>query len=186
MPALPFPDPPLADGLVALRPWRWIDLSRRYAAFDNPACLAFSWPLAEPFTEAHVAERFRREEATRLRGTDVSLAVVDAADPRIVWGGSSLYEVDLSQARAAVGYWLSPEARGRGIAARTVRLVAGWAFDRLAVRRLELTCAPDNVASRRVAERCGFTCEGVLRAHVTFQGRRRDTVMYSLAPGELR
>jgi hypothetical protein len=132
MTALPFPDPPLADGLVALRPWRRTDLPRRFAAFDNPACLAFSWPLTEPFTEAHVASRFHREEVTRLRGTDVSLA------------------------------------------------------DRLAVHRLELTCAPDNVASRRVAERCGFTCEGVLRAHVPFRGRRRDTAMYSLLPGALR
>src|SRR5215211_5105964 len=62
---------------------------------------------------------------------------------------------------------------------------AGWrASSRLA--RLELTCGPDNRASQGVAERCGFTREGVLRSHMPFKGTRRDTVVFSLLPGELR
>jgi RimJ/RimL family protein N-acetyltransferase len=51
---------------------------------------------------------------------------------------------------------------------------------------MELTCGPDNGGSQRVAERCGFTREGVLRSHIAFKGRRRDTVVFSLLPGELR
>jgi len=41
-------------------------------------------------------------------------------------------------------------------------------------------------ASQRVAERCGFTREAVLRSHLPFRGGRRDTVVYGLLPGELR
>ncbi|GGM45300.1 GNAT family N-acetyltransferase [Dactylosporangium sucinum] len=37
-----------------------------------------------------------------------------------------------------------------------------------------------------LAERCGFRREGVLRSHLWFKGARRDTVMFSLLPGELR
>jgi hypothetical protein len=37
-----------------------------------------------------------------------------------------------------------------------------------------------------VAERCGFTREGVPRSHIPFKGTRRDTVVFSLLPGELR
>jgi RimJ/RimL family protein N-acetyltransferase len=76
--------------------------------------------------------------------------------------------------------------RGHGAATRAVRLLARWAFDDLGIARLELTCGPDNTASQRVAERCGFTREGVLRSHMPFKGGRRDTVMFSLLPGELR
>ena len=48
------------------------------------------------------------------------------------------------------------------------------------MQRLELTTAPDNVASQRVAERVGFTREGVLRGLVaTEKNGRRDNVMFS-------
>jgi RimJ/RimL family protein N-acetyltransferase len=60
------------------------------------------------------------------------------------------------------------------------------AFVELGLARLELTCGPENVASQRVAERCGFTREGLLRSHVPFKGARRDSVIYGLLPGELR
>jgi RimJ/RimL family protein N-acetyltransferase len=116
----------------------------------------------------------------------MSFALVEPSDDEVVLGGGSLYDIDLEQGRAAVGYWLAPEARGRGVATHAIRLVAQWAFEALGVARLELTCAPGNHASQRVAERCGFTREGVLRSHLPFKGERRDTVVFSLLAGELR
>jgi RimJ/RimL family protein N-acetyltransferase len=60
------------------------------------------------------------------------------------------------------------------------------ALDELGVERLELTTDPDNRRSQRVAEAVGFRREGVLRSHLRHpDGRRRDSVMYSLLPGEL-
>jgi RimJ/RimL family protein N-acetyltransferase len=171
--------------VVALRPWRRADTPRRFAGFSDPLCLRFSWPLAEPFTEAHLTDHFDAQEDARRNGDELNLAVVDAADPDRLWGGASVYGVDLEEQTAGVGYWLAATARGRGIATRTLRLLSRWACDQLAVARLELTCAPDNLPSQRVAERCGFIREGVLRSHIRFQGRRRDTMVFSLLPGEL-
>ena len=104
----------------------------------------------------------------------------------MVLGGGSLYGIDVQQGRAAVGYWLAPSSRGRGVATHATRLMARWAFEGLRVARLELTCGPDNERSQRVADRCGFVREGVLRSHIPFKGGRRDTVMFSLLPVELR
>ena len=182
MPPLSYPEPPLADDVVSLRAWRDDDLARRFAAFDNPECLGYSWPLLERHTMAHQAASMRSEEQRRLAGTDLHLAVTDGEN---LLGGCSIYDLNQDRASAAIGYWLAPEARGRGVAARTVRLLAGWAFGHLGVQRLELTCGPDNLASQRVAERCGFTREGVLRSHLPFRGGRRDTMIFSLLPGEL-
>jgi RimJ/RimL family protein N-acetyltransferase len=42
------------------------------------------------------------------------------------------------------------------------------------------------VASQRVAARCGFVREGVLRSHMRFKGGRRDTVLHGMLPGDLR
>ena len=62
-----------------------------------------------------------------------------------------------------------------------------WPYGRSGIcGSLELTCGPDNLASQRVAERCGFTREGVLRSQLPFKGGRRDSVVFSLLPGELR
>jgi len=116
----------------------------------------------------------------------VELALVEPRDHDVVVGGGSLNNVDLEQGRAAVGYWLVPQARGRGVATHAVQLIARWAFVELGLARLELTCGPDNQASQRVAQRCGFTREGVLRSHMAFKGARRDTVVFSLLPGDLR
>ena len=85
-----------------------------------------------------------------------------------------------------VGYWCAPEARGRGVATRALRLLCRHALDDLRLDRLELVTDPDNRASQRVAEKVGFRREGVLRSHLLHpDGRRRDSVMFSLLPGEL-
>jgi RimJ/RimL family protein N-acetyltransferase len=184
MPALPLPTPPLGDGVVALRPWREGDIAAQLAAFGDPVFERFSdWA---PRTESDAIRFLADQEVARLRGEQLELALVEPRDADVLLGGASLNNVSLSQGRAAVGYWLAPEARGRGLATRAVRLLARWAFDGVGVARLELTCGPDNHASQRVAARCGFAREGLLRSHVPFKGGRRDTVVFGLLPGELR
>jgi RimJ/RimL family protein N-acetyltransferase len=76
---------------------------------------------------------------------------------------------------------------GRVVATRALRRLCRHALDELGFERLELFTDPDNVASQRVAEKTGFQREGVLRSHLRHpDGRRRDSVMFSLLPGELR
>ena len=181
---LPFPSPPLADDVVLLRPWRETDVPAQLEAFHDPVFQQFSdWA---PLREAEARRQLVEQEAARRRGVQVQLAIVEPHGHGVMLGGASLNDVDQDQRRAAVGYWLAPEARGRGAATHAVRLFARWAFADLQLARLELTCGPDNQASQRVAERCGFTREGLLRSHMRFKGGRRDTVVFGLLPGELR
>jgi RimJ/RimL family protein N-acetyltransferase len=186
MAELPFPTPPLADEVVLLRPWREADLPGKLMAFSDAVVQRFSWPGTAPYTEADARTYFAEQQEARLLGEELSFAFAEPQNKDVVLGGGSLYDVALEQGRAAVGYWLAGEARGRGVATHAVRLVAQWVFAELGLARLELTCGPDNEASQRVAERCGFTREGVLRSHIPFKGGRRDTVVFSLLPGELR
>jgi RimJ/RimL family protein N-acetyltransferase len=180
-----FPVPPLADDVVLLRPWDEADLPGIVLAFSDPVMRRFSWRTTA-YTETDARDYFAEQEEARLRGEGLSFALVEPRDQDVVLGAISLQEVRLDQGCAAVGYWLAPEARGRGAATRAVRLLARWAFAELGLARLELTCGPDNEASQRIAERCGFSREGLLRSHVPFKGARRDSVIYSLLPGELR
>lgn len=185
MPELRFPTPPLADDVVLLRPWVADDVPAKVMAFADPSVLRFSWSRTTPYTEDDARSHFVELEYARLRGEQLSFAFADPADPAVVVGGGSVYSIALNEGRAAVGFWLTPMYRGRGIATRATRLMARWAFSELGVARVELTCGPDNEASQRVASRCGFVREGVLRSHIPFKGSRRDTVMFSLLPSEL-
>ncbi len=85
-----------------------------------------------------------------------------------------------------IGYVTVREARGRGVAQRALRLVTDWALDSAGLERVELHIDPENPASIRVAERCGYVHEGVLRSLYFKEDMRSDTVIYSLLPGDPR
>jgi RimJ/RimL family protein N-acetyltransferase len=117
-------------------------------------------------------------------GTRAPFAIAEAA----TYAGLGLIDLHLfpdDMTLASVGYWVGPHARGRGAATRALRLLAPWAFAELRIERLQLTTHPANEASRKVAERAGFTCDGLLRSYLPIPGGRRDSVMYSLLPGDL-
>ena len=76
------------------------------------------------YTEADARGYFAEQEQGRVRGEELNFAFVEPADDDVVLGGGSLYDVGLEQSHAAVGYWLAPEARGRGVATYAVRLLA--------------------------------------------------------------
>jgi RimJ/RimL family protein N-acetyltransferase len=76
-----------------------------------------------------------------------------------------------------------PEARGRGAATAALRLLSEWAFASGLVR-LELLISVENPASKRVAERCGYAFEGVLRSMHVREGFREDTEIWSRLPGD--
>jgi RimJ/RimL family protein N-acetyltransferase len=111
-------------------------------------------------------------------GTWAVFRIVDAATDEVI-GGVNLRFGDHDIAE--ISYFLRASARGRGLATRAVRLVARWAFDELAIERIELRAHPENEPSRRVAERAGFTREGVERASRALpDGTRFDSIVYSL------
>lgn len=181
MPSLSYPA--LADDLIVLRPWEIDDIDAQLAAFADPVFARFSdWA---PDTRDQLVERLRRVEQARRDGLGVHLAITHPESPSRVLGEVSLAGIDAKNQRASIGYWLSPEARGGGLASRAVQLVARWAFDEIGLARLELTCGPDNPGSQGVAVRCGFQLEGRLRSHMAFKGGRRDSLVYGLLPGEL-
>ena len=80
--------------------------------------------------------------------------------------------------------WLSPQLQRTRQATEAIYLMSRHAFDELGNRRLEWKCDAANAASRRAAQRFGFTFEGVFRQHRVVKGRNRDTAWYSITDTE--
>lgn len=86
---------------------------------------------------------------------------------------------------AEVGFWAVKEHRGKGYITEATLGASRWAFTDVAVDRVEWRAEVGNTGSRAVAERAGFTMEGVQRAAVENKGVRRDCWVGSLLPSDL-
>jgi RimJ/RimL family protein N-acetyltransferase len=84
-----------------------------------------------------------------------------------------------------LAYLAQAQGRGGGRMTRAVTLLADWLFEQ-GVGRLELRTHPDNVASQRLAERCGFQREGLERRSIWLHGGREDAIVWSLLPDDMR
>jgi RimJ/RimL family protein N-acetyltransferase len=184
MALLPAPSPGPTDGVVTLRGWRRADVPQLVDACKDPEIPRWT-AVPEPYTEADAQAWVRGDPLpAEPPGGRVSFAVVDAQDPRLLYGSMSIMRVERGR-MGEIGYWTAPWARRRGLMTRAVRVLARWAFDEFSLRRIEMLIAVDNVASNGVAARAGFTREGVLRQYRENKGIWRDHVVWSLLPGEI-
>jgi RimJ/RimL family protein N-acetyltransferase len=173
------PDPPLSDGVITLRPLDESDLPTiERAASDAEILKWFDLHARSP------ADYLAAKREAWAEGTGASFAICDATRPDTCLG-QVFIERD-EDGRGSVGYWLLKDGRGKGRATRAVRLMASWALAEMRLGRLQLHTDPENVASQRVAERAGFTREGVFRAYNGRRdGTRADAFVYSLLPRDL-
>jgi RimJ/RimL family protein N-acetyltransferase len=88
-------------------------------------------------------------------------AAVDGRDQPL--GQIGLRNISLAEGSASLSYWVTPAARGRSIAARSVAALSAWAFESIGFNRLSIQHSTANTASCRVAERTGYRVEGTLR-----------------------
>jgi RimJ/RimL family protein N-acetyltransferase len=130
-------------------------------------------------------ERLRRRKRVLREGRSLSFTIADPETDEFR-GEVLLHTFDWQHARAALGIWMRKEARRGGFALEAMRLICLYGFDELALSRIEFTTFPANEPMIELGKRCGFQVEGVLRSYTLERGRRRDLVMLSLLPGELR
>jgi RimJ/RimL family protein N-acetyltransferase len=183
MPEIPLPDPPLADGNVALRQWRHGDLHELVEACQDPEIPRWT-AVPSPYGERDAREYLARAEIDRRSGRELGLAVVDAGDTGVL-GSCGLARFDWQDRKVEVGYWVAAAARRRAVGSGATRLLSEWAIRGLGMERVELLAHPANEASQRLALRAGFTREGLLRDYRRRKGEREDLVMFSLLAGDL-
>lgn len=155
------------DSLDALRPW-------------------MPWAQTAPTLEASEAVAREAHGKFLLRSDLVfSLWLHDGQgrETQLV-GGSGLHRIDWSVPRFEIGYWCRSGHTGQGLVTEAVRALSRMAFDQLQAQRVEIRMDERNTASWRVAERAGFTLEGVLRNEaLDVAGGVRNTRVYARVRG---
>ncbi len=141
------------------------------------------WAQAPPSPAQSDAD-CRRMQAKFLLREDLTMFAfereADGSEGRFV-GGTGLHRIDWRVRRFEVGYWCRSSRRGRGLVSEAVQALTELAFEHLKARRVEVRMDDTNERSWRVAERCGFTLEGVLRSDTLAPGGElRDTRVYAL------
>jgi RimJ/RimL family protein N-acetyltransferase len=175
------PPAPLGDGTVVLRLRRAEDVPAIARASHDAETRR--WLNDPPMGAAEERASLARSEERWRSGRGAPFVIADAATDAAL----GLVNLQLGDDAAVAGLGVSvfPEARGRGVASRALRLAAVWALSELGMQRVFAEADVENAASIRAIEKAGFTLEGVLRAHCETHGRRHDCAMFSLVPGDL-
>ena len=172
----------ITAGRLHLRPWQAGDAPALQDALADPAVGRWTGLPSRPALE-WVTSTYPGRWAD---GTGAAFAVLDATTGGLL-GGVDLHGVDADDSTAEVGWFTVPGARGGGVGTEAVQVLCRWAFEAAGLHRLTAQVEVGNWASRALAEKSGFTVEGVLRDVPAPGGRRADTWLASLlASDEVR
>lgn len=97
-----------------------------------------------------------------------------------VIGSCGFHRLSTRDRRAEIGYDLSPTYWRQGIMREALRAMFGFGFETMHLHRIEAMTYPANIASWRLLEALGFTCEGLLRDYAFLRDTFEDVKIYSL------
>lgn len=167
---------------VWLRPPRssdfraWAELRHDSRTFLQP--WEPTWP-ADDLTRAAFRRRLSIYGRDQDLGQGYAFFVFRKTDNALL-GGLNLREIRRGVAQTgALGYWIGARYARHGYTLDAVRQIGRFAFDRLALHRVEAACLPENDPSRRLLERAGFIQEGYARGYLKIDGRWRDHLLFA-------
>ena len=161
---------------IILRPVRDADIDTLYTYhvdIDNRGDFFPRGILAQPVF------RQRFQESGFWEKDDGMLVIVSLSDE--ILGHIEFFKTVNYLDEYELSYQIySPEQRGKGLTTEAVNLLVRYLFENKRVNRIRLVIDPGNLASRRLAEKCGFKHEGTARGAWYHKGKHRDVEIYSI------
>ncbi|WP_061961621.1 GNAT family N-acetyltransferase [Demequina flava] len=177
----------LKRGPISVRPLRrsdenaWLDLRARNRSWLKP------WeatnPPGSPPVTASFASVVRRDR--RQWRDDSGYPAVVEVDKKLV-ARVTIFGIQWGAERGgSIGYWIDRDYAGRGIVPTAVAMLSTMAFDR-GLHRLEIAVRPENAKSIAVADKLGFSDEGLRRSYLYIDGAWRDHRIFARTQGAPR
>lgn len=135
-------------------------------------------PWAEQIVAPGIEENFIRSMLmAHIQGTQRLFFI---AQNDVIIGAVDLHNINQNVRKAEIGYWLSAHVSGQGIMTTVLQFFNAYAFNTLGLNKLMLQVDVANLASNRVAEKCGYQFIGMHPADFIIRGALRDMNHYAL------
>jgi RimJ/RimL family protein N-acetyltransferase len=162
--------------VITLRPVRDTDLDSLYAFHvdvDNRGDYFPRGIMAQP--------KFRSSfQESGFWGKDEGMLVMVSSSGEILGHIEFFKTVNYLDEYELSYHIYSSEHRGQGLATEAVTLLTRYLFESKRMNRIRLVIHPDNIPSRRIAEKCGFQHEGTARGAWYNRGRHQDVEIYAI------
>jgi RimJ/RimL family protein N-acetyltransferase len=181
---LPIPESFESNRLIIRAPI-WEDGAMVNAAIKESIDELRPWmPWAQQIPTIEESEIISRQGRVHfLERSDLRLYLIHKTTGQFI-GSSGLLRIDWQVRKFEIGYWVSTPFSGQGYITEAVEGITNFAINELQANRIEIRCDSRNKRSTRIAERLGFTMEGILRNEkYDVEGSLRDTVLFSKIRG---
>jgi ribosomal-protein-serine acetyltransferase len=95
-------------------------------------------------------------------------------------GRIGLHYLNLQNKNAAIGYWLTKDAQGKGLTTRSCKKLLTHGFENMGLHRIEIKVATDNLRSQAIPKKLNFRKEGLLRQAELVNNKFLDLYIYSM------
>jgi [ribosomal protein S5]-alanine N-acetyltransferase len=160
---------------------RWVsedDIDALYEVFSDPRVMRY-WSSG-PLANREAAAAMQREIAEGNLKNSMWKWGLALRDTDMLIGTVTLFNLNLSNGRAEIGYAMGSAHWGKGYMNEALTALIVHAFDVMDLRRLEADVDPRNTPSVRTLERLGFQREGFLRERWHVGGELQDAYFYGL------
>jgi ribosomal-protein-alanine N-acetyltransferase len=166
------------------RDWgAWAELREKSRAFLTPWEPTWS---PDALSRAAFRRRLRLAATEWIEDSGYAFLVFRRTDDALL-GGVNLSNVRRGVAQSAnLGYWIGEPYAHQGYMTEALRTLFPFAFERLALHRIEAACLPHNLASRGLLQKVGFREEGYARQYLRINGSWQDHVLYALLRSDVR
>ncbi|MGN7864349.1 GNAT family N-acetyltransferase [Chryseobacterium sp. 22458] len=153
------------------------DIHELFALRSDPQIMQYI-PKPPAANLEEISEHLRIIEEKISSNKLINWAITLKDDSKMI-GTIGYYHIKPEHYRAEIGYMLLPGYQGKGYVTEAINLVVDYGFSAMELHSIEALIDPENIASARVLEKCGFIKEGHFKENEFYDGKFIDTVIYS-------
>ncbi|MFD2939303.1 GNAT family N-acetyltransferase [Flavobacterium notoginsengisoli] len=154
------------------------DVNEIFELRSNPDIMKYiPRPLAKNTDDALEHIRIINEAIDTNKGINWAIRLKNS--PKL-FGFIGFYRLQPENYRAEIGYMILPQFHGKGFVPEAVKRLAKYGFEEIKLHSIEAVIDPENYASEKVLQKCGFIKEAHLKESEFYEGKFLDKVIYSL------